>query len=118
VPPAAATAADALAAPLTCFGNEPFWALELKTDGSASCSGTCEGPAGLRMSSVQKAPGGDPLALDVVAPGGSLFLSASIRHTGKCSDGMSDNLHPCEFSAHGAPGKLDGCCRPTPQQRQ
>jgi uncharacterized membrane protein len=96
--------------PLICFGNEPFWGVEFKADGSATCEAMCEGPAGLRVVNVSLAPSGEPQGFDLVDAQGGLFLHGVLSKTGKCSDGMSDTLHPYAFTGKGQRG-LEGCCR-------
>jgi uncharacterized membrane protein len=96
--------------PLICFGNEPFWGVEFKADGSATCEAMCEGPPGLHVVNVSLAPSGDPQGFDLLDAQGGLFLRGVLRKTGKCSDGMSDSLHPYAFKAEGKRG-LEGCCR-------
>jgi len=103
-------------AALVCFGNEPFWRLDLGSDGAARCSETCSGPEGLRISHYQQSHEGKLQTLDVVEPSGELFLSATITQTGTCSDTMSDALHMFEVQVHGKPGDLRGCCNPAPEQ--
>ncbi len=96
---------------LICFGNEPFWAVQFKTDGSATCEAMCEGPPGLRVTNVSITPGGEPQGFDLLDAEGGLFLRGVMQKTGKCSDGMSDNVHPYSFSSTGKPGPYEGCCR-------
>lgn len=109
---ATAPAAAQLAAlePLICFGNEPFWGVMFKADGSATCEAMCEGPPGLHVVNVSLAPGGDAQGFDLLDAQGGLFLRGVLRKTGKCSDGMSDNLHPYVFTGEGQRA-LTGCCR-------
>ena len=108
--PVAGASLDALQ-PLICFGNEPFWAVQFKADGSATCEAMCEGPPGLRVVNVSLTPSGDLQGFDLLDAQGGMFLRAVMRKTGKCSDGMSDNLHPYVFTGAGKPGPLEGCCR-------
>ena len=111
-PAAAAPSVAHLAAlePLICFGNEPFWGVTFKADGSATCEAMCEGPPGLHVVHLTLTASGDPQSFDLLDAHGGLFLRAALRKTGKCSDGMSDNLHPYEFTGTGQRG-LTGCCR-------
>ncbi len=97
--------------PLACFGNEPYWMIEFGADGSATCSETCEGPSGLRVSGLETSPQGEPEIFDILTAKGTTYLRAVIKRTGQCSDGMSDTSHPYMFSAVGVPGELTGCCR-------
>jgi uncharacterized membrane protein len=110
--PAPATVANLqLLEPLICFGNEPFWGVQFKSDGSASCEAMCEGPPGLRVVNVSLSPSGDPRGFDLLDAQGALFLRGVLEKTGKCSDGMSDNLHPYVFTGTGQRGPFEGCCR-------
>lgn len=97
--------------PLICFGNEPFWGIQFKADGSATCEATCEGPPGLRVFNVTLTQSGDPQGFDLLDARGDLFLRGVLRRTDKCSDGMSDNVHPYVFTGTGKRGPFDGCCR-------
>jgi uncharacterized membrane protein len=97
--------------PLICFGNEPFWGVQFKADGSASCEAMCEGPPGLHVANVSLSASGDPQGFDLLDAQDGLFLRGVLRRTGKCSDGMSDNLHPYVFTAEGQRGRMTGCCR-------
>jgi uncharacterized membrane protein len=97
--------------PLICFGNEPFWGIQFQADGRATCDAMCEGPPGLRVANVSLMPSGDPQGFDLLDAQGGLFLRGVLRRTGKCSDGMSDNLHPYEFTGTGKRGPFSGCCR-------
>ena len=99
-------------AALVCFGNEPFWRLDLGADGAARCSETCSGPEGLRISHYQQSQDGQLQTLDIVEPSGEPFLSATIKQTGACSDTMSDAKHMFEVQMHGKPGDFRGCCNP------
>jgi len=110
---AGAPAAASLSAlePLICFGNEPFWGIQFKADGSASCDAMCEGPPGLRVVNVSLTPNGDPQGFDLLDAQGGLFLHGVLHKTGKCSDGMSDNVHPYVFTSVGKRGPFEGCCR-------
>jgi uncharacterized membrane protein len=97
--------------PLICFGNEPFWGIQFKADGSATCEAMCEGPPSLRIANLSRTPSGDPQGFDLLDAQGGLFLHGTLRRTGQCSDGMSDNVHPYVFTATGKRGPLQGCCR-------
>jgi uncharacterized membrane protein len=97
--------------PLICFGNEPFWGIQFKADGSATCEAMCEGPPSLRIANLSRTASGDPQGFDLLDAQGGLFLHGTLRRTGQCSDGMSDNVHPYVFTATGKRGPLQGCCR-------
>lgn len=98
-------------APLSCFGSEPFWALEFAVDGGATCGQSCEGLRGLRVVHLQVSPAGEPQAFDIATSNGQVYLRGVMQRTGQCSDGISDNLYPYAFSGVGRPGSLEGCCR-------
>jgi uncharacterized membrane protein len=102
--------------PLICFGNEPFWGIFFGGDGIATCAQMCEGPAGLRVTSVLVDAAGIPAGFELSTARGEPYLRAVMSRSGKCSDGMSDNLHPFEFSGVGVPGTLSGCCRQKPKE--
>lgn len=53
---------------------------------------------------------GGPGAFDLLDLKGKPWLSVIVTRTGQCSDGMSDDLHPYEFTGTGLGGKLTGCC--------
>jgi len=97
--------------PLICFGNEPFWSLELTEPGTARFS-TPDSPSteylgavstlAPRMETVWR---GRPTAAD----GGELV--AFLRE-GPCSDGMSETAHPYSVNVSLPDGRhLGGCCR-------
>ena len=107
--PAAATLA--VEQPLICFGNEPFWSLDLTTPGQARFS-LPDGPATTyrgretrlepRRESVWRGRSGGKRGGELVA-----FLRDSA-----CSDGMSDIVHPVSVNVS-LPGGAHyaGCCR-------
>jgi uncharacterized membrane protein len=97
--------------PLICFGNEPFWGIQFQPNGSATCEAMCEGPPGLRVVNVSLTSSGEPRGFDLLDAQGALFLRGELRKTGKCSDGMSDNVHPYAFKGVGKRGPFQGCCR-------
>jgi uncharacterized membrane protein len=110
-PGGAKPASFALLAPLICFGTEPFWAIRFGADGSASYEAMGEVPSSSSIAQLRSNPSGDPESFDLVTAGRGMYLRAAMRKTGRCSDGMSDLLHPYEFTAVGTPGALSGCCR-------
>lgn len=111
-PPAPSPPADPrVLAPWVCFGTEPFWHIRFEADGRATCGAMCEGPEGLRVSSMRTRRAGEPEAFDIRSADGRIYLRAAMRETGQCSDGMSDLSYPYEFAGVGVPGALSGCCR-------
>ncbi len=97
--------------PLICFGNEPFWELDLTETGKARFS-TPDSPAvdylGAantlvpRNESVWRGQGTIPDDGELVA-----FV-----REGGCSDGMSDTLHPYSVNVSLPGGRhYAGCCR-------
>ncbi len=106
-----ATAARAEAPSLICFGNEPFWRLDITDKGKAQFS-TPDSAAvdylgaastlAWRKESVWRGR--------AVAPGGG-ELVAFLRE-GACSDGMSDTVHPYSVNVSLPDGRhFAGCCR-------
>jgi heat shock protein HslJ len=97
--------------PLICFGNEPFWRLDLSETGKASFS-TPDSPAvdyfGAANTLVHRKESvwrGQATAPD----GGELV--AFLRQ-GACSDGMSDTVHPYSVNVSLPDGRHhSGCCR-------
>ena len=105
------TASSADKPPLICFGNEPFWRLDLTETGKARFS-TPDSPAvdylgvasplAWRKESVWR---GQP-----AIPGGG-ELVAFLRE-GACSDGMSDTAHPYSVNVSLPDSRhYAGCCR-------
>jgi heat shock protein HslJ/uncharacterized membrane protein len=97
--------------PLICFGNEPFWRLDLTETGKAAFS-TPDTPV------VEHLGAANTLAWRketvwrgrASAPDGG-ELVAFVRE-GPCSDGMSDAVHPYSVNVSLPDGRhLVGCCR-------
>lgn len=96
---------------LICFGNEPFWSLDLTEKGKASFSTPdskavdylgAASPLAWRKESVWRG--------QAVVPGGG-ELVAFLRE-GACSDGMSDTVHPYSVNVSLPDGRhYAGCCR-------
>lgn len=97
--------------PLVCFGNEPYWSLRFGADGMATCGSACEAPAGLRVTKVLADRSGTLDGFDLVDGEGKPWMRAVISKTGKCSDGMSDDPYPYEFTGIVESGNFTGCCR-------
>jgi uncharacterized membrane protein len=102
---------DALAAPMRCFGTEPFWSVSL-TPGTAEARFSA--PEGDRDMAIRRSwPGSglpQPVAVDTDL--GILVMSPQA-----CSDGMSDHAYgiAAALFAH-APDQpaLHGCCSIAP----
>jgi heat shock protein HslJ len=105
------TAAWAEESSLICFGNEPFWSLDLTETGKARFS-TPDSPAvdylgashtlAWRKESVWRGRATIPDGGELVA-----FL-----RKGACSDGMSDTVHPYSVNVSLPDGRhYAGCCR-------
>ncbi len=109
VAPTAATPAQEQ--PLICFGNEPFWRLDLTVAGKASFS-TPDASAVDYLGAVSTlARGGESVwrGRPAAAAGGELV---AFLRKGACSDGMSDTVHPYSINASLPDGRhLAGCCR-------
>ncbi len=108
---AAVTAASAQPPPLICFGNEPFWRLDLTEPGQARFS-TPDSEAAdylgaantlaFRQESIWRGQAVHPDGGELVA-----FL-----REGACSDTMSDIVHPYSVNVSLPPGShYAGCCR-------
>ena len=108
---AAVTASIAQEPPLICFGNEPFWRLDLIETGKARFSTPDSqavdylGAANtlvLRKESIWRGQATHPDGGDLVA-----FL-----REGPCSDTMSDSVHPYWVNVSLPQGDhYAGCCR-------
>jgi len=97
--------------PLLCFGTEPFWSLHFGADGAVICGAACEAPVGLRVTKVLANREGEPDGFDLADSKGSRWMRAVVSRTGKCTDGMSDNVYPFEFTGSVSSGNFIGCCR-------
>ena len=107
--PAAATLAAEQ--PLICFGNEPFWRLDLTTPGQARFS-LHDGPATMyRGRETRIEPRREAVWRGRSAGKSDGELVAFLRD-GACSDGMSDTVHPVSVNVS-LPGGAHyaGCCR-------
>lgn len=104
-------AATTLAAeqPLICFGNEPFWSLDLTTPGQARFS-LPDGPATIyRGRATRIEPRKESVWRGRIRGGGELV---AFLKDGACSDGMSETVHPVSINVS-LPGGAHyaGCCR-------
>lgn len=96
---------------LLCAGNEPFWALHVRPDGSAKCEESCAGPDGLRAAVDREAPG--QWAIRVTNADATPFLAALVTQQ-TCSDGMSDFSYALSVRMQGPrDAAYAGCCRLT-----
>ncbi|KAA6185368.1 hypothetical protein F2Q65_08805 [Thiohalocapsa marina] len=97
--------------PLICFGNEPFWGLDL-SDAATGRFSTPDSPEVAYLGafdppahpskSVWRGRAGAPEGGDLVA----------VLREGACSDGMSDTSHPFSVEVTLPYGRrLTGCCR-------
>ena len=103
------------AAPLTCFGTEPFWALRLDPAKKTALFERPEAkPVTLTIARLMTAARGFPPLVEAGLEDGGRPASATITG-GDCSDGMSDMSYglSVEFmhQPEGAPPlTLTGCC--------
>lgn len=106
-PTAASLAAEP---PLMCFGNEPFWGLDLTAPGRAVFSTPDTEPVVYEGTATRLAFRGESAWRGAATPGGG-ELVAFLRE-GACSDGMSDTVHPYAVNVSLPGGRhLAGCCR-------
>ncbi|MCU0293991.1 MAG: META domain-containing protein [Thermoanaerobaculaceae bacterium] len=97
--------------PLICFGNEPFWSLELTEPGTARFSTPDSPPVDYLGAASTLAPRAETVwrGRATAADGGELV--AFLRE-GPCSDGMSETVHPYSVNVSLPDGRhLGGCCR-------
>lgn len=95
--------------PLICFGNEPFWSLDLTTPGQARFS-LPDGPATIyRGGATRLEPRKESVWRGRIRGGGELV---AFLKDGACSDGMSETVHPVSINVS-LPGGAHyaGCCR-------
>ena len=105
------TASMAKEQALICFGNEPFWRLDLTVPGMASFSTPDSGAVDFIGAAVTLAPRKDSVWRGQAAVGGGGELVAFLRE-GACSDQMSDIVHPFSINVSLPEGRhLAGCCR-------
>lgn len=94
--------------PLICFGNEPFWGLDLAEEGKARFSTPDSAAVDYLGSANWLSPRKEGVWRGQ-GPGGALV--AFLRE-GPCSDGMSDTMHPYSVNVSLPDGRhLAGCCR-------
>ncbi|MCU0296839.1 MAG: META domain-containing protein, partial [Candidatus Nanopelagicales bacterium] len=109
VAPTAATPAQE--SPLICFGNEPFWRLDLTGAGKASFSTPDSSAVDYLGAASTLARRGESVWRGRAAAAGGDELVAFLRK-GACSDGMSDTVHPYSVNVSLPDGRhLAGCCR-------
>ncbi len=105
------TASPAQEPPLICFGNEPFWRLDLTEAGKASFSTPDSSAVHYLGAASTLVRGGESVwrGRASVADGGELV---AFLRKGACSDGMSDTVHPYSVNVSLPDGRhLAGCCR-------
>jgi uncharacterized membrane protein len=97
---------------LVCFLNQPIWRVELRRDGTVTCSEMCKAPAGLRVAATEPVKGHrDAWSVTVSDSGGAPFMSLGVRRTDRCADDMSNKISPYEVTARRAHGPAyRGCC--------
>lgn len=103
-----------LAAPLSCFGTEPFWGLDIAAGAAeASYSGLVIAPRALGPAEVWPGPIFGAPSVGLLFGGQAGF--AAIRGE-TCDDGMSDKLYGLSIllflrdRGEGGAGGLSGCC--------
>jgi heat shock protein HslJ len=107
------TAATAQEQPLICFGNEPFWSLDLSEPGKAAFSTPDSAPIGFVGEVTTLAHRRESVWRGRSPASGEADLVAFLRE-GACSDTMSDTTHPFSVSVSMPDGRhLAGCCRLT-----
>jgi uncharacterized membrane protein len=110
--PTPAAATDVFTENLTCFLNEPFWRIDVRKDGKATCTETCDGPEGLRAAPPRAAPGkSDAWTIELRDVEGSAFMALALHRTGRCTEDLSDDRYTYEIVARRPRGKaFKGCC--------
>jgi heat shock protein HslJ len=108
----APSAASLAAEPsLICFGNEPFWRLDLTEKGKARFSTPDSSPVDYRGAGNTLRPRNETVWRGRTAVPGGGELVALLR-AGACSDGMSDTVHPYSVNVSLPDGRhYAGCCR-------
>ena len=97
--------------PLICFGNEPFWGLDLTEAGKARFSTPDSSAVDYLGTANTLAPRQESIWRGQGAVADSGDLVAFIRE-GECSDGMSNTLHPYSVNISLPGGRhYAGCCR-------
>ena len=107
----AAGAAQAAEQPLICFGNEPFWQLDLTQRGIARFSTPDSSAVAYRGGETRIEHRKEAVwrGRAQVRRGGELV---AFLRDGQCSDGMSDTQHPVSVNVSLPDGRhLAGCCR-------
>ncbi|MDX2168325.1 MAG: META domain-containing protein [Deltaproteobacteria bacterium] len=96
--------------PVICFGNEPSWSLTIATPDKAKLSAPDAAPTDYAGATTEIAALHERVWRGAPAGGGGTLV-AFIRQA-KCSDGMSDVIHPYSARVSLPSGKaLVGCCR-------
>jgi heat shock protein HslJ len=103
------TAAVAAEQPLMCFGNEPFWSVDLTEPGLARFATPDGEPVHYRGAATRRDYLGESLWRGSADKGGDLVVW--LRDSA-CSDNMSDAQHPVSARVSLPDGRfLAGCCR-------
>src|SRR5512147_2273933 len=89
------TASAPVIASYRAFGNEPFWAVFVNTEGLRFISP--EDSAGIRFPPVEPVAAGDTLHWKATSEGGSIDVRI---WSGACSDGMSDTAWKFSSAVH------------------
>jgi heat shock protein HslJ len=108
---ASVTVSTAQEAPLICFGNEPFWRLDLIEPGKARFSPPDSEPVDYLgvMSTLEHRKESIWRGQTTLPDSGELVVF--LRH-GECSDTMSDTIHPYWVNVSLPQGShYAGCCR-------
>lgn len=97
---------------LHCSGTEPFWQLEIDSQGRAQWQVMNDGAVAYQLSSASRSVNHVDvwgLTLDSDLQQGS--VAVALRKTGDCSDGMSDYDYEFAIIALATPlGTVSGCC--------
>ena len=102
-------AAAADDAPLICFGNEPFWSVDLTEPGVARFSTPDQAPVAYRGTTTRHAFLNEAVWRGSSGSGRELVVWTQQK---ACSDGMSDTEHPFTARVSLPDGRfLSGCCR-------
>jgi len=95
--------------PMICFGNEPFWSVDLTEPGVARFSTPDQEPVRYRGSATRHAFLQESVWRGSAASGRELVVWVQQK---SCSDGMSDTEHPFTARVSLPDGRfLSGCCR-------
>ena len=97
--------------PLICFGNEPFWRLDLTAPGKASFSTPDTAAVDYIGAATAFPPRKEWIWRGQATISGAGELVAFLRE-GACSDSMSETVHPYSVNVSLSDGRhYAGCCR-------